>query len=181
MITKLEQSTVQRISSGQLILDVPSTMKELIENAIDAKATQVSISLEDDGLTSITVLSYPSRSHQTRLKCRDNGTGIPVDDREQLGQRHATSKIFAFEDILSVRTYGFRGEAISSLCVIGNLTATTRVEEEVTAQTLEFDHNGNIITYSPVFIGRLIVIGGGVQRDNEGRRLSFAISLMPSL
>jgi len=63
MITKLEQSTVQRISSGQLILDVFSTMKELIENAIDAMATQVSVTLEDDGLTSITVLSYPSRSH----------------------------------------------------------------------------------------------------------------------
>lgn len=56
MITKLDPNTVQRISSGQLILDILSTLKELIENAIDAKATQVGITLEDDGLTSITVL-----------------------------------------------------------------------------------------------------------------------------
>jgi DNA mismatch repair ATPase MutL len=55
MITKLDSNTVQRISSGQLILDIPSTLKELIENAIDAKATQIDIALEDDGLTSITV------------------------------------------------------------------------------------------------------------------------------
>jgi DNA mismatch repair ATPase MutL len=56
MITKLDHNTVQRLSSGQLILDIPSTLKELIENAIDAKATQIDITIEDDGLTSITVL-----------------------------------------------------------------------------------------------------------------------------
>ena len=56
MITKLDSSTVQRISSGQLILDIPSTLKELIENAIDAKATQITLTLEDDGLTSVIVL-----------------------------------------------------------------------------------------------------------------------------
>jgi DNA mismatch repair ATPase MutL len=57
MITKLDSDTVQRISSGQLILDVPSTLKELIENAIDAKSTQITVILEDDGLGSISVLS----------------------------------------------------------------------------------------------------------------------------
>jgi DNA mismatch repair ATPase MutL len=62
MITKLDSNTVQRISSGQLILDIPSTLKELIENSIDAKATQISITIEDDGLTSITVRSHPTRS-----------------------------------------------------------------------------------------------------------------------
>jgi len=98
------------------------------------------------------------------LKCRDNGTGIPIDDRAYLGQCHATSKIFAFEDISSVRTHGFRGEAISSLCVIGNVTITTRVEGEVTAQTLEFNHDGNIITYSQGFQGKI----------NCGRRQSAA-------
>lgn len=58
MITKLDPTTVQRISSGQLILDVPSTLKELIENAIDANATQITLTLEDDGLTSISVLPF---------------------------------------------------------------------------------------------------------------------------
>jgi DNA mismatch repair ATPase MutL len=58
MITKLNVDTVQRISSGQLILDIPSTLKELIENAIDAKSTQITITLTDDGLACISVL-YP--------------------------------------------------------------------------------------------------------------------------
>jgi len=55
MITKLDNTTVQRISSGQLILDVPSTLKELIENALDANSTHLIITVEDDGLTNITV------------------------------------------------------------------------------------------------------------------------------
>jgi DNA mismatch repair ATPase MutL len=57
MITKLDSDIVQRISSGQLILDVPSILKELIENAIDGKSTQITVILEDDGLGSISVLS----------------------------------------------------------------------------------------------------------------------------
>jgi DNA mismatch repair ATPase MutL len=56
MITKLDLDTVQRIASGQLILDVPSTVKELIENAIDAKSTQITLILDDDGLSCISVL-----------------------------------------------------------------------------------------------------------------------------
>lgn len=56
MITKLDSSTIQRISSGQLILDIPSTLKELIENSLDADSTQITLILEDDGLTSLSVL-----------------------------------------------------------------------------------------------------------------------------
>ena len=56
MITKLDSHTVQRISSGQLILDIPTTLKELIENAIDANSTQISLTIEDDGLTSLSVI-----------------------------------------------------------------------------------------------------------------------------
>jgi len=55
MIIKLDSGTVQRISTGQLILDIPTTLKELIENSIDASSTQINLTLEDDGLTSITV------------------------------------------------------------------------------------------------------------------------------
>jgi len=61
MITKLDSNTVQRISSGQLIIDIPSIIKELIENAIDAKATQITLTLEDDGLASISVF-LPKRT-----------------------------------------------------------------------------------------------------------------------
>jgi DNA mismatch repair protein PMS2 len=57
MITKLSSTTIQHLSSGQLLLDVPTTVKELIENSLDARATQITLSLEDDGLTSLSVLS----------------------------------------------------------------------------------------------------------------------------
>jgi DNA mismatch repair ATPase MutL len=57
MITKLDSNTVQRISSGHLILDIYSTLKELIENSIDAKSTQITLTIEDDGLSSISVSS----------------------------------------------------------------------------------------------------------------------------
>lgn len=73
--------------------------------------------------------------------------GIPVDDRQHLGTRYATSKITSVEDILTVKTYGFRGEALASLCVISSLSLTTRVPGEQCAKLLDFDHNGNITTY----------------------------------
>jgi DNA mismatch repair protein PMS2 len=56
MITKLSNTTIERLSSGHLILDIPSTIKELIENSLDAHATQITLTLEDDGLTSLSVI-----------------------------------------------------------------------------------------------------------------------------
>jgi len=82
-------------------------------------------------------------------QCRDNGVGIPIEDRQYLGTRYATSKITSVEDILSVKTYGFRGEALASLCVISSLSLTTRVANEPYAIQSEFDHNGHTTSYTP--------------------------------
>jgi DNA mismatch repair ATPase MutL len=73
---------------------------------------------------------------------------VPVEDRQYLGQRHATSKISNFEEIDSVRTYGFRGEAIASLCIIGDVSVTTCVGGETTAKMMEFDTAGSLTSYS---------------------------------
>jgi DNA mismatch repair ATPase MutL len=73
--------------------------------------------------------------------------GIPVADRALLGRRSATSKLSEIEDLERVETYGFRGEALASLCVIGLVTVTTCIAGEATAKQLEFDHQGNILSY----------------------------------
>jgi DNA mismatch repair ATPase MutL len=70
-----------------------------------------------------------------------------LNDRQYLGQRYATSKISNYEDIDSVRSYGFRGEAIASLCSIGDLSITTCIDGEATATTLQFDRTGSLVSY----------------------------------
>jgi DNA mismatch repair ATPase MutL len=72
---------------------------------------------------------------------------VPTGDRGLLGKRSATSKISGLEDLERVETYGFRGEALASLCVIGMVSLITRVAGESTAKHLEFDHDGNIVSY----------------------------------
>lgn len=72
---------------------------------------------------------------------------MPLSDRKSMGQRYATSKISSFEDIESVRSYGFRGEAIASLCAIGDVSVTTCVEGEPTATTLQYDRTGTPALY----------------------------------
>jgi DNA mismatch repair protein PMS2 len=74
---------------------------------------------------------------------------VPLSDRKFVGQHYATSKITSFEDIDSVRSYGFRGEAIASLCVIGEVSVTTCVEGETTATTFRYDRTGSPALYAP--------------------------------
>ncbi|KAJ2877942.1 Mismatch repair endonuclease pms2, partial [Coemansia aciculifera] len=93
--------TVHRLCSGQVIVDLATAVKELLENSLDAGATVVDIKLKDSGLTSISV--------------SDNGQGISESDAPTLCRKHWTSKITSFADLAGVATFGFRGEALSSL------------------------------------------------------------------
>jgi len=97
-IKNLSQETVRIISSGQVITSITSVIKELVENSIDAKATSIECKLVGGGFTSIIV--------------KDNGVGIPLNDRQYIGNRHCTSKLpdGSFDNISKVTTYGFRGE-----------------------------------------------------------------------
>lgn len=90
----LDVGDVQRICSGQSIPDASIALKELIENALDACATQIVIRFEEYGKTTIEVL--------------DNGTGIPSENHATLAQKNHTSKIALFEDIKTVQSFGFR-------------------------------------------------------------------------
>ncbi|KAI3961202.1 hypothetical protein MKX01_035788 [Papaver californicum] len=128
MIKPINKGVVHRICSGQVILDLSSAVKELVENSLDAGATSIEISLKDYGEESFKII--------------DNGCGISPNNFKVLALKHHTSKIADFPDLQSLTTFGFRGEALSSLCALGKLTVETRIKNESVASHLTFDHSG---------------------------------------
>lgn len=84
----------------------------------------------------------------------DNGSGVAASDYVQLTQRYATSKIRQFEDVEQIRSFGFRGEALSSLCALSALSIVTKTADQAHATELHFNHAGEIISQTPaVFAG----------------------------
>lgn len=118
-----------------MIISLESAIKELIENSIDAGATTIDIRFHDHGLGGVEV--------------RDNGHGIDAKDFEALAQRSATSKIREFEDVEKVASYGFRGEALSSLAAVAELSVTTSTEPPM-GYKLEYGPQGNLTSKTPL-------------------------------
>lgn len=133
-IEAIDYKSVHRICSGQVVLTLATAVKELVENSIDAGATKVEIKLKEYGSEIIEV--------------NDNGSGVVEENFEGLTLKHHTSKLKDFSDLSVVETFGFRGEALSSLCALSDLTITTRHETATVATKLEFDHNGKITSKS---------------------------------
>ncbi|XP_048138350.1 DNA mismatch repair protein PMS1 isoform X2 [Rhodamnia argentea] len=130
-IRPINKSAVHRICAGQVILDLSSAVKELVENSLDAGATSIEIALKEYG--------------QEWFQVVDNGCGISPSNFKVLALKHHTSKLADFLDLQSLTTFGFRGEALSSLCALGNLTVETRTKNESVATHLTFDHTGLLI------------------------------------
>ena len=125
MIRRLPAQTVNRIAAGEVIERPASVIKELVENALDAGATQIDIRYEDGGRTVITVT--------------DDGKGM---DRENLSlavERHATSKLADDSDLLNIGTMGFRGEALPSIGSVARLSLTSQTEADDSAWELRVD------------------------------------------
>jgi DNA mismatch repair protein PMS2 len=137
-ISSLSSSDANKLCSGQVILDLATSIKELVENAVDAHATSIDVLLEGRGVESITVT--------------DNGTGIAPDDFEHVARKGATSKITSFADILTgVESFGFRGEALASLAgVAGSLEMVTRRPVDDAGSKLTFDADGELVSVEPV-------------------------------
>nr|KAF7432394.1 hypothetical protein H0235_005318 [Vespula pensylvanica] len=127
-IEAINKETIHRICSGQVVIDLSIAVKELVENSLDSGATIVDVKLTDYGKTCITV--------------SDNGSGVEEQDFEGLGLKHYTSKLREFSDLTEVNTFGFRGEALSSLCALGDLSIVTRHLINEHGFKLEFDRNG---------------------------------------
>lgn len=114
-IVLLDDLTINKIAAGEVIERPASVVKELVENSIDAGATNISIETRNGGI------SY--------IRITDNGKGFMPDDMEIAFERHATSKIRKAEDLETVKSMGFRGEALASIAAISRVELTSKTEE----------------------------------------------------
>ena len=144
-IVLLDDLTINQIAAGEVIERPASVVKELVENSIDAGATSVSIEVKNGGIKQIKII--------------DNGQGIAKDDLEFAFERHATSKIRTAEDLDTVKSMGFRGEALASIAAIAHVELVTKTENE--------------------FIGSKVVIEGGdvLEKEEIGTQKGTSITV----
>ncbi|MBA4688988.1 MAG: DNA mismatch repair endonuclease MutL [Candidatus Galacturonibacter soehngenii] len=116
-IALLDQNTIDKIAAGEVIERPASVVKELVENAIDAKASAVTVEIKEGGISFIRIT--------------DNGCGIPKEEAALAFLRHSTSKIKSVEDLLSVSSLGFRGEALSSIAAVSQVELITKTKESL--------------------------------------------------
>ncbi|HSX11943.1 MAG TPA: DNA mismatch repair endonuclease MutL [Rhabdochlamydiaceae bacterium] len=116
MIRILSEQTINQIAAGEVIENPSSVVKELIENALDAEATQIAVEISAGGMQLIRI--------------SDNGTGMDHQDAQLCLKRHATSKLVEAKDLFELRSLGFRGEALASIAAISKLTLMTAKEGE---------------------------------------------------
>ena len=131
-IQLLDQKTIDNIAAGEVIERPASVVKELVENAVDAKANAVTVEIKD-GKVYIDGDEYVAPGGidggMTLIRVTDNGIGIPKDQVKTAFLRHATSKIRSVEDLLSVSSLGFRGEALSSISAVAQVELVTKTAE----------------------------------------------------
>ena len=131
----LDQNTINQIAAGEVIDRPASIVKELMENAIDAGATMISVEIKDGG-TSL-------------IRITDNGSGIEKDDIKVAFLRHATSKIKTALDLISVSSLGFRGEALSSIASVCQVELITKTEDAITGIRYKIE-GGKEVTFEEI-------------------------------
>ncbi|KIX91644.1 DNA mismatch repair protein MutL [Staphylococcus microti] len=147
-IKALQTSLANKIAAGEVVERPSSVVKELLENSIDAGATEINVEVQEAGVTSIRVV--------------DNGSGVEADDLSLVFHRHATSKLYDDDDLFHIRTLGFRGEALASIASVAKVTMQTSTdgiegyevyaeEGEILSQKPAKARQGTDITVSNLF------------------------------
>jgi len=134
-IQLLDPLIAERIAAGEVIERPGSVVKELVENSIDAGATQIQVTLVDGGKNLIEIL--------------DNGYGMSPEDLKLAPLRHATSKLRTLEDLERISTLGFRGEALPSIAAAGSMTLLSRAKNSSEAYELDLSERGSMSEYKP--------------------------------
>ena len=134
IIHLLPDSVANQIAAGEVIQRPASCLKELVENSLDAGATRIQVIVRDAGRTLLQVI--------------DNGSGMSEMDARLAFERHATSKIQEAQDLFSLRTMGFRGEALASICAVAQVEMTTRRNEDETGTLIEI-HGSDVVRQEP--------------------------------
>jgi len=129
VIKRLPTQLANQIAAGEVVQRPSSVVKELMENAIDAGATEISLSIKDGGRTLISI--------------QDNGSGMNAEDALLCFERHATSKIVAIDDLFKLTTKGFRGEALASIGAVAHVSLKTKLEAGLTGVHIKME-GGNI-------------------------------------
>ncbi len=129
-IALLTQDTIDKIAAGEVVERPSSVVKELVENAIDAKATAITIEIKEGGISFIRI--------------SDNGCGIEKSEVPLAFLRHSTSKIRSVEDLLSVSSLGFRGEALSSISAVSRVELITKTPESLTGVRYQIEGSKEI-------------------------------------
>ena len=134
IIHLLPDSVANQIAAGEVIQRPASCLKELVENSLDAGAKRIQVIVRDAGRTLLQVI--------------DDGMGMSEMDARLAFERHATSKIREAQDLFSLRTMGFRGEALASICAVAQVEMTTRRAEDETGTLLEI-HGSDVVRQEP--------------------------------
>ena len=134
-IVLLDDLTINQIAAGEVIERPASVIKEMVENSIDAGAKNITIEIKNGGISLI--------------KITDDGCGIEEDDMEISFERHATSKIRKAEDLISVKSMGFRGEALASVAAIANVEMVSKTENSEIGHKLVIE-GGKILEKSEI-------------------------------
>ena len=140
-IIQLSPHIANLIAAGEVVERPASVAKELLENAVDAGATQVTLEIRDGGMTF--------------LRVTDNGCGMLPEDARNAFLRHATSKLRTAEDLAAIQTMGFRGEALAAIASVSRIDLLTKTPDSIAGTSLSLEA-GTVAEESEVLVSRSI-------------------------